>query len=114
MSQDRSSDEDKKNQILAKAWSDPAFKQRFMKDPKGVSAEFGLTVPDGMELRVVENTPEVFYIVLPGKPTDELSDEQLTGVAGGVYALPGTEILQPTTLQPLPGSMLPLRSISSW
>ncbi|MBP2638071.1 MAG: hypothetical protein H6Q72_3978 [Firmicutes bacterium] len=68
-------------QIVAKCWADEAFKARFKADPAAVFKEYGLVVPVG--LKVVENLPEVNYIVLPAKPAD-LSDEQLDGVAGGI------------------------------
>ncbi len=45
--------------------------------------EEGLEVPDGMEFKVVENSDNVTYIVIPNK-TEELSDEDLDAVSGGV------------------------------
>lgn len=68
---------------MAKAWSDEAFKERLLKEPARVLAENGIEVPPGVEVRVVENTADVTYLTLPPKPADELSDEQLSGVAGG-------------------------------
>ena len=41
-------------------------------------------MPDGMAVTVVENTDKQFHLVLPPAPTDELSDEALDAVAGGV------------------------------
>jgi hypothetical protein len=38
-----------------------------------------------MAVTVVENTDKQFHLVLPPVPTDELSDEALEAVAGGVY-----------------------------
>src|SRR5688572_33053976 len=79
----------KYGQIIAKAWSDPLFKQRLMENPKSVAAEYGIPVPGGLELRIIENTPGVINIVLPSKPEgDLLSDEQLEAVAGGLARLP--------------------------
>jgi hypothetical protein len=45
--------------------------------------EAGLEVPAGVEFKVVENTDKVSYILLPPKP-DELADEQLDAVSGGL------------------------------
>src|SRR5262245_2225880 len=74
----------KLGQIAAKAWSDPAFKKRLLADPGAVSTEYGMPLPPGIELRVVEDTPAIRYFVLPPRPTlAELSDEQLEEVAGG-------------------------------
>lgn len=68
--------------IFAQCWADETFKQRFMDDPEEILKEAGLEVPEGVAFRVVENTDKVNYILLPAKP-NELSDEQLDGVAGG-------------------------------
>ena len=79
----------KYGQIIAKAWSEPLFKQRLLENPKSVSEEYGIPVPEGLELRVVENTPGVIHIVLPSKPAgDLLTDEQLEAIAGGIASTP--------------------------
>lgn len=70
-------------QFMAKVWSDPQFKQRLVQDPAGVMREQGIEVPQGIDVRVVENTENVFYLVLPPRPSEEISDEQLESVAGG-------------------------------
>ena len=68
--------------VVAKAWSDAAFKQRLVADPAAVLKAEGVAIPEGTELRLVENTDKFVYLTLPAKPA-ELSDEQLEGVAGG-------------------------------
>lgn len=70
-------------QFMARVWSDPALKQRLIDDPKAVLREQGAQIPESTEVRVVENTDQVFYMVLPPKPTEEISDEQFEAVAGG-------------------------------
>ena len=70
-------------QLVARAWSDAAFKQRLLADPAAALAEQGIPVPPGVEVRVHENSAVLFHLTLPPKPTDELSDEQLDAVAGG-------------------------------
>ena len=80
---------DQFNRIIEKAWADPAFKRRLMSDPKGVAKEFGFSVPPHVELRVVENTENIVYVVVPAKPSAKpLSDEELGQVSGGVTATP--------------------------
>jgi hypothetical protein len=76
----------KYGQIVAKAWADEEFKARLLADPAAVLQSEGISIPAGVELRAVENTPEVMYISLPPKPSEELSDEQLNQVAGGLTA----------------------------
>jgi hypothetical protein len=70
-------------QVVAKAWADEAFKQRLVAEPATVLREQGIEVPAGMEVRVVENTADRAYLVLPKPPQGELSEEQLAQVAGG-------------------------------
>ena len=73
-------------QVVAKAWADDAFKQRLLAEPAAVLQAEGIAVPEGVELRAVENTDKVMYLMLPPKPSAELSDEQLDQLAGGTTA----------------------------
>ncbi len=70
--------------IIAKAWRDPAFKAALIANPAAALKAEGIDVPDGMTVTVVENTDKQFHLVLPPVPTDELSDEALDAVAGGL------------------------------
>jgi hypothetical protein len=82
----------KMGEIIAKAWADEEFKKRLLTDATAVLREEGMEVPDGVEVRVVENTGQVFNVVLPKKPeAQELSDDQLEGVAGGMFECPVME-----------------------
>ncbi|ASF46664.1 NHLP leader peptide family RiPP precursor [Methylovulum psychrotolerans] len=72
------------SQIVAKCWADAEFKAKLIADPKATLAAEGIAVPDGIELRVLENTATVVNLVLPPPPTEgELSDEDLGSVTGG-------------------------------
>ncbi len=68
-------------QVVARAWDDEDFRQRLLADPRAVLAEYGMDVPEGMEIKVVEDTPEVCHLVLPASPAGELADEELVGTA---------------------------------
>ena len=72
--------------LFAACWKDEALKQRFMADPKAVLAEYGMDVPDGMDVNVVENTDNTVHITMPAPPSGhtELSDDELSNAAGGV------------------------------
>ena len=79
---------EQKNQLaslFAACWKDEALKARFMSDPKAVLAEYDLPVPDGMDVKVVENADNCVHITMPAPPTgfNELSDEELSNAAGG-------------------------------
>ncbi len=73
-------------QVVAKAWSDESFKRRLMADPNAVLREQGLSLPPGVEFKIVENSSNVVYLPLPATPGEPLSDEQLEQVAGGSTA----------------------------
>lgn len=70
-------------QIVAKAWQDESLKKRLLADPAAVLKEYGIEVPPGVQLRVVENTDQILHLTLPSKPTRELSENELERVAAG-------------------------------
>ena len=72
-------------ELFAACWKDDALKQRFMNDPKAVLAEYGMDVPDGLDVKVVENADNCVHITMPAPPSGsvELSDEELSNAAGG-------------------------------
>jgi nitrile hydratase len=49
--------------IVARAWDDPAFKQRLLADGSAAAEEMGID-PDGMKMVVVENTAHVHNVVV--------------------------------------------------
>ena len=50
--------------VVARAWSDAAYKERLLRDPKAAIAELGVT-PGGYEtLEVVENTERVHHVIV--------------------------------------------------
>jgi len=55
------------------------YRSRAVIDPKGVLAEFGLALPDEVEVRVWDSTAEIRYLVLPERPpgTEALNEDAL-------------------------------------
>ena len=51
-------------QVVAKAWTDPEFKQRLLDDGTGAVAELGFKGPQGEHLVVVENNAEMHNVVV--------------------------------------------------
>jgi hypothetical protein len=45
--------------------------------------EYELEILEGVEMRAVESTDSIVYIVLPPPPGEEVSEEDLALVAGG-------------------------------
>ncbi|MEO5899049.1 MAG: nitrile hydratase subunit alpha [Ilumatobacteraceae bacterium] len=50
--------------VVARAWTDPAFKDRLLTDGTAAIAELGIGGAEGGNVRVVENTPEVHNLVV--------------------------------------------------
>jgi nitrile hydratase len=50
--------------VVARAWVDPAFKQRLLEDGTAAIAEFGYSGAQGEKLTVLENTPSVHNVVV--------------------------------------------------
>src|SRR5690348_12605708 len=67
--------------LVARAWRDADFRRRLLADPAAALAEHGLEVPEGLRVRVVENTPTLVHLILPARPAGELSEEQLDQLA---------------------------------
>jgi hypothetical protein len=79
-------------QLVARAWTDAAYKQRLLADPTAVLTEQGLPVPAGVAVQVHETTPQVVHLVLPPPPSDKLGLEQLEQVAGGFCVMCSDEL----------------------
>ena len=56
-----------------------AYRSRAVIDPRGVLAEFGVTIDPDVEVRVWDSTAEVRYLVIPQQPagTEDLSEDAL-------------------------------------
>ena len=58
------------------------YRSRAVKDPRGVLAEFGVTLPDRTAIRVWDSTAELRYLVLPQRPISSagLDEEALAAL----------------------------------
>jgi nitrile hydratase len=58
------------------------YRSRAVSDPRGVLAEFGLEISEGVELRVLDSTADIRYLVIPRRPpgTEGLSEAQLAAL----------------------------------
>ena len=56
-----------------------AYRSRAVIDPRGVLREFGLDLPEDVEVRVWDSTAELRYMVLPERPsgTENMTEESL-------------------------------------
>jgi nitrile hydratase alpha subunit len=58
------------------------YRSRAVSDPRGVLREFGVALDEGVEVRVVDSTAEIRYLVVPRRPpgTESLDEEALAGL----------------------------------
>jgi nitrile hydratase len=58
------------------------YRSRAVRDPRGVLAEFGVTLPADTAIRVCDSTAEVRYLVLPMRPagTEGLGEDELAAL----------------------------------
>jgi nitrile hydratase len=63
-------------------YKSPPYRARVVREPRAVLAEFGLELPDDVEIRVWDSSAELRYIVLPMRPegTEGLREEELAGL----------------------------------
>ncbi len=78
-------------QLVAKAAADPVFRESLLTNPRlTIEAELARTVgevklPQSLEIKVVEDTPNKMHLVLPANREGEreLSEAELETVSGG-------------------------------
>ncbi|MDQ3671810.1 MAG: nitrile hydratase subunit alpha [Actinomycetota bacterium] len=75
------------------------YRSRAVSDPRDVLDEFGVELSDDVEVRVVDSTADIRYLVIPRRPegTERMSEDELAGLVTrdsmiGV-ALPGASNL---------------------
>jgi Cdc6-like AAA superfamily ATPase len=77
--------------IIERSLEDEDFRQRLLEDPQDAGEEtLGTRLPEGIQVRAVEESADTIYLVLPSaSPVDEvgeLSDRELDAVAGAGWA----------------------------
>ncbi len=72
---------------MAKAWKDPAFKAKLLKNPSEALEEMGWEVPENITVKTIEDKPGSYTFMLPSKPVkaNELSEKELMELAGGSF-----------------------------
>jgi hypothetical protein len=77
-----------RRRLINRSIEDEDFRQRLLDAPKEtLEQELGIQVPESMEVRVVEESADTIYLVLPSASAVdegvEISDQELEQVAGG-------------------------------
>ncbi len=73
-------------EVVDRAASDPAFRQRLLSAPAVTLQDAGIDVPEGSEVRVLENSDRLRHMILPQKPEGFEDDE-----AGSTPSAPATD-----------------------
>ena len=79
------------------------YRSRAVMDPRGVLADFGVSLPESTRIRVWDSTAELRYLVIPMRPagTDGWSAEQLADLVtrdsmiGTGFALRPDQVVRP-------------------
>lgn len=82
---------------LPPAWyKAPAYRSKAVIDPRGVLADFGVTLPAEVSIRIWDSTAEARYLVIPLQPegTQGWSEEQLAALVSRDSMI-GTAIVAP-------------------
>ncbi len=80
-----------------------AYRSRAVVDPRGVMQEFGLHIGDDVEVRVLDSTADMRFLVVPRRPagTEGFSEEQLANLVTRDSMIGVTHALSP---QPAPAA----------
>ena len=96
------------NQLIAeKASENEDFRLALLSDPKSaLEKECAVTFPEGLSVKVHVDSSQELHLIIPATKLDELSDDQLEDVAGGVMAHPGAGAIVCVYGVPNPGGLL--------
>jgi nitrile hydratase len=63
-------------------YKSPPYRARVVSEPRAVLREFGLEVPEDVELRIWDSSAEIRYLVVPRRPdgTDDFTEDELAGL----------------------------------
>ena len=77
--------------IIGQATTDASFRKKLLADPVQTLRGAGVEVPEGVSVRVVEDTATLVHMVLPAPAShDEIADSDLDMVAAGCGTSHGT------------------------
>ena len=75
--------------IISRSWEDEKFKRELLKNTKKVlKKEFGIKIPDNIEIKILEENANTLYFIIPENPDNlseenVLTDEELEVATGG-------------------------------
>ncbi len=77
------------------------YRSRAVSDPRGVLAEFGVELDEDTELRVLDSTADIRYLVIPRRPagSERLTEEELAALVTRDSMIGVTEPAAPASAQ---------------
>lgn len=76
-----------REKIIAKAWKDAEFRRSLISAPElTLSKEFGIDLPQGIEIKVVEESSSTTYFVIPPCPATKAEGDVSTADLEAVAA----------------------------
>ena len=72
--------------LVQRYHADPDYRQ-VEADPVAAFREQSMELPSNIAVRVLTNTDDTFYMVLPPDPNTDLGDEMLAAIAGGSHTV---------------------------
>ena len=72
--------------LVERAMIDPGFRNELLKNSDKLLRDLGLPVGDDVKIRVLEEEPKSFYLVLPRvlREIEDMDESELDQIAGGV------------------------------
>jgi nitrile hydratase subunit alpha len=77
------------------------YRSRAVIDPRGVLRDFGVELPDDVEVRVWDSTAELRYLVLPMRPagTEDMTRDELAALVTRDAMIGTAQVRVPTSVQ---------------
>ena len=76
--------------LVQRYHADPEYRRQVEADPVAAFLEQGMELPSNIAVRVLANTDDTRYIIMPPDPNMGLDDELLSSVAGGAVTTAAT------------------------
>ena len=83
--------------LVQRYHADPNYRRQVETDPVAAFREQGMELPSDIAVRVLANTDDTRYIIMPPDPNADLGDEMLANVAGGAGTAMGSFCTIPST-----------------
>ena len=81
-----------KRKIIERAMEDEAFRKQLVDNPgKAIQDILGVSVPDSIEIVVLEETADKVYLILPRMRKKTLSSDDMEKIAAGVQKVEGKD-----------------------